>query len=356
MADGPRQARRWGLVAAVCVALAGAAPGAPPNAVTMTCANCHRAEAQAQPKTDMGIGIELPPNQAVLQAHPKLTVEKNGYRYAIERQNGASTYTVSDGSGALTLPIRYAFGVRNQTFLLEYEGHFYESLVSYYERIDGLATTMGDEKIHPHSLKEAMGRQTDDHEMTACFGCHGTGAVNRDKLTLAALQPGVNCEHCHAGADAHMQAMAAGTTGSVPRKLGEMAAEEMANFCGECHRTWESVVGLRLFGEKNVRFQPYRLANSQCFLGNDKRIRCTACHDPHKELVRDDDASYDRACLSCHATKTGATVAAATQKACPVSDKKCVSCHMPKVKVGTNPTVFTDHDIRVAHAGDPYPQ
>ena len=64
-----------------------------------------------------------------------------------------------------------------------------------------------------------------------------------------------------------MQALAGGKPAPLPRKLGEMAAEEMSNFCGECHRTWESVVGLRLFGEKNVRFQPYRLANSQCFLG-----------------------------------------------------------------------------------------
>jgi hypothetical protein len=156
-----------------------------------------------------------------------------------------------------------------------------------------------------------------------------------------------------------MAGLAAGKTAPAPRKLGEMAAEEMSNYCGECHRTWESVVGLRLFGEKNVRFQPYRLANSQCFLGDDQRIRCTACHDPHGDLVRD-ESSYDRACLACHASKTGSSTAAAsaaaTYKACPVADKNCTNCHMPKVKVPGAPTVFTDHHIRVVHAGDPYPQ
>jgi hypothetical protein len=206
---------------------------------------------------------------------------------------------------------------------------------------------MGDEKIHPHNLTEAMGRQTPDQEITACFGCHGTGGVSQGKLTLASLKPGVNCEHCHAGADAHMQAIAAGKTAPFPRKLGDMAAEEMSNFCGECHRTWETIVGMRLFGEKNVRFQPYRLANSQCFLGDDKRIRCTACHDPHAELVRDDAGYYDKSCLACHGV---------TQKTCPVADKNCVSCHMPKVQAPLNPTVFTDHNIRVVHAGDPYPE
>jgi hypothetical protein len=303
----------------------------------------------------MGIGIEPPPNQEALQAHPKLTMEANGYRYDIERKNGIGTYTVSDGSGALTLPIRYAFGVSNLTFVLEYQGHFYESLVTYYQKPARLGITMGDERMRPHNLTEAMGRQTPDQEITACFNCHGTGGVSQGKLTLGSLRPGVSCEHCHSGADAHLQAMAGGKLAPVPRKLGEMAAEEMSNFCGECHRTWESVVGLRLFGQMNVRFQPYRLANSQCFVGDDKRIRCTACHDPHADLVRE-EASYDRACLACHGVKPDAGAAVATRKVCPVADKNCVSCHMPKVQLPGAPAVFTDHEIRVVHAGDPYPQ
>jgi len=311
----------------------------------------------------MGIGIELPPNQEALQEHPKLTVETNGYRYGVETKNGVSTYTVSDGSGALTLPIRYAFGVHNLTFVLEYQGQFYESLVSYYERVGALAITMGDEGLRPRSLMEAMGRRTTDTEIIACFNCHGTDGVSQGKLTLGSLKPGVRCEHCHTGAEAHMQAMAGGKPAPIPRRLGEMAAEEMSNFCGECHRTWESVVGMHLFGEKNARFQPYRLANSQCFLGDDQRIRCTACHDPHVDLVRD-DASYDRACLSCHGMNHGMNhgikldmaSAPVTRKVCPVADKNCVSCHMPKVPFPGTPALFTDHNVRVVHAGDPYPQ
>lgn len=354
MTDGVRQAR---LAAAVWVALAGAAQGAAPRTQKATCANCHRVETQSQPKTAMGIGIELPPEQQALAEHPKLTMEANGYRYQIERQNGISTYTVSNNSGSLSLPIRYAFGVYNLTFVLEYQGNFYESLVTYYQDIDGLGITMGDERIQPHNLTEAMGRRTSDQEIVACFNCHGTGGVSQGKLTLASLKPGLSCEHCHSGADAHMQAMAGGKPAPVPRKLGEMAAEEMSNYCGQCHRTWESVVGLHLFGEKNVRFQPYRLANSQCFLGDDKRIRCTACHDPHVDLVRD-EASYDHACLSCHSAQPAgdAAAAAVTHKTCPVADKSCVSCHMPKVQVPGTPAVFRDHEIRVVHAGDPYPQ
>jgi hypothetical protein len=333
----------------ICLAL--------PAATKMTCATCHKAEAQPQPATPMGIGIELPDTQQALIAHPRLAFAANGYSYEILRKDGVSNYTVSDASGSLTLPIKYAFGVHNLTFTLEYQGNFYESLVTYYDNLGGLGITIGDDRIRPHNLTEAMGRLTSNEEIVACFGCHGTDGVNQGKLNLASLKPGLTCEHCHTGADAHMQALAAGKTAPTPRKLGEMAAEEMSNYCGECHRTWESVVSLRLFGEKNVRFQPYRLANSQCFLGDDKRIRCTACHNPHEDLVRD-QASYDRACLACHAPATHptGTDAAAMYKTCPTADKSCATCHMPKVQAPGSPTMFTDHNIRVVHAGDPYPQ
>ena len=168
----------------------------------------------------MGIGLELPDSQAALIAHPKLTFDANGYRYLIERKGGMSHYTVSDASGSLTLPIRYAFGVHNLTFVLEYQGKFYESLVTYYDNIGGLGITIGDDRIRPHNLTEAMGRLTSNEEITSCFNCHGTGAVSHDQLTLESLKPGLTCEHCHTGAEAHMQAIAAGKMEPQPRKLG----------------------------------------------------------------------------------------------------------------------------------------
>ena len=137
----------------------------------------------------MGIGMELPPNQPLLRAHPKLTFARNGYTYTIESNGDQSTYTVSDSSGKFTLPIRYAFGVHSQTFVLEYEGRFYESIVSYYAALNGLGVTVGDGKIEPHNLVEAMGRLTSGEEVTVCFGCHSTGAVNEGKLTLASIVP-----------------------------------------------------------------------------------------------------------------------------------------------------------------------
>ena len=344
-----RAARARGLAAVVCASVLTAAPR-----TKMTCGTCHRAEAESQPKTEMGTGLLLGEAQAPLKAHPKLTVEENGYTYEIERKGGVSMYTVKNAAGSLTLPIRYAVGVRNLTFVLEYENRYYESLVSYYEENQALGITIGDQRLHPHSLVEAMGRLQTEADLTECFGCHATRAVSKGKLTLDALEPGVKCEHCHEGAEAHLEALANGQTAPVPRKLGQMAAEDMSNFCGQCHRTFETVVGQGVFGERNVRFQPYRLALSNCFLGDDRRIRCTACHNPHEKLVRE-ESSYDRACLKCHAQKQGATMEGATEKACPVGEHNCAGCHMQKMQVPGAASVFTDHFIRILRAGESYP-
>jgi hypothetical protein len=316
----------------------------PPGAAG--CAACHRAEAQSQPHSEMGRAIELPADQENLKAHPKLSFQKNGYAYTIERQGDVSTYTVRDGAGEISLPIQYAFGVHSQTFLFPYQGRFYEGLVSYYAKLEGLAITLGDEQLKPRNLKEALGRAISSQETVECFNCHSTGAVNEGKLALDALRPGVDCEHCHTGATAHMEAIAQGKTGALPARLGEMGAEDMSNFCGQCHRTWEFVVKAREWGGVNVRFAPYRLANSKCFLGDDKRIRCTACHDPHASLAKD-QAVYDRACLACHASQP--------RKSCPVSKNNCASCHMPKATLSDGHAVFTDHQIRIVRRGDAYP-
>jgi Zn finger protein HypA/HybF involved in hydrogenase expression len=274
----------------------------------------------------MGIGTELPADQEILKANPKLSYTANGYSYVIERHGGVSTYTVSGPAGAVSVPIWYAFGVRMQTYVLETGGKLYESLVSYYPPIGGLANTMGSERIQPKTPLEALGRPVGMEEVEACFGCHSTGAVAGGRLELSARRPGLECEHCHEGAAAHEAAMNGGPAAAMPKKLGELKAEDTSEFCGQCHRTWATVLRMRVFGPLNVRFQPYRLANSKCFLGDDKRIACTACHDPHEDPVRK-TAAYDSKCLACHGTM-------GTQfRKCPVGTRDCASCHMPKVEL-----------------------
>ena len=314
----------------------------------------------------MGQALLLPGEDPTLKANPKLTVRKGAYTYTVETQADKSTYSVTDGTRTISVPIRWTFGQGMQTWVFERDGQFYESLMSYYPSTKGLGTTVGDESLVPHTLEEAAGRALRHGDTKDCFVCHSTNAVSKGQLMLDSLQAGVTCEHCHAGASTHLLDAMQGVFDSAPPSIKKMSSEEISNFCGQCHRTWEMVVRNHTRGVVNVRFQPYRLANSKCFDGADPRISCIACHDPHQNLVRNDSA-YDGKCLACHATKdssnAGVKPVAALQaagthanaKACPVATSNCVSCHMPKVQLPGGLITFTDHQIRVVKPGETYP-
>jgi hypothetical protein len=130
-------------------------------------------------------------------------------------------------------------------------------------------------------------------------------------------------------------------------KLAGHSAEEMADLCGRCHRTWSQIALNGPRGVLNVRFQPYRLANSKCYDTADARIACSACHDPHGPLETS-AASYDARCSACHS-------AAQHTKTCRVAKANCVTCHMPKIELPGAHATFTDHQIRIARAGESYP-
>ena len=319
------------------------------------CLKCHAKQAFWQPATLMGKAMQVHGKNATLQAHPKLTFSSGRYTYTVQTQGGVSQYTVTDGTESLTLPISWSMGAEAQTWILQKDGVLYESLVSYYPVLQGLDITTGDERIHPASLLEALGRPLTDQDARTCFTCHATNAVVNHKLNLDSLQPGLTCEHCHTDAAAHLTRISHGDDSVLPKDLSSLSTEAMSNFCGQCHRTWDTVVRSHWQGVANVRFQPYRLANSRCYDGTDPRIGCTACHNPHEDVKRD-AAFYDAKCLACHGpTVTAAATNTIHAKTCPVAKNNCTSCHMPKVPLPNGHLAFTDHDIRIVKPGAAYP-
>lgn len=334
--------------------------GAQKPAATQACAHCH-IEAVTEPQTLMGRALQLAGQDPILKTHSRLTVRKGGYTYTIQTHGKDSTYSVTDGVETISVPLLWNFGAHNQTWVLEWNGNFYESLVSYYSSIDGLDTTTGDEWIVPKTLNEAFGRRISIHDAKACFGCHTTDSVRGVDLNLADLHPGLSCSHCHQGTERHLLDISHGGITSLPKPLGNLTAGQQANFCGQCHRTWEMTVRSHWHGEMTVRFQPYRLENSRCFNANDKRIGCLACHDPHLPLSHN-AAFYDKKCLACHAVSTSAApphlsgaLTLPMARACPVSKSNCVSCHMPRTRLLSGHLTFTDHEIRIVRPGDAYP-
>lgn len=285
------------------------------------CLRCHAQQAVWR-TTAMSRALERPHESAVLQANPALVFEQAPYRHEIAQRDGRWLYTVTDGANTISLPIQWSMGrgKAGQTYIVEYQGAFYESRVSYYLRLERLDLTPGAEPGRPGSLVEAIGRRMSEESVGRCFGCHSTGAVRQAELTLDRLIPGITCEGCHGPGRAHIAAISGGQLDDIRmERFTRFTAEQEADFCGSCHRTWAQVILMNVQGPASVRFHGYRLVNSACYDTEDARIRCSACHDPH-DNPRQDAAFYDAKCLACHRSRSaGSPVEGRHAAACPVA-------------------------------------
>jgi len=335
--------------------LGSAAAGQQTQSAADTCRDCHW-EAGSQPSTTMGHALETVEQSTILIEHPELETVQGKYAYRIERKGNQSIYSVTDGTATISVPIRWVVGASfaiGQTYILEKDGEWYESRVSWFRELKGLGPTLGSQDIAPANLADALGRRMSHDDKIRCMACHATNAVAGQELTLQSLKPGVQCAHCHSDLDAHVAAeeglpVPARETRRQSFQLKNTSAEEVSDFCGNCHRTWAEIASQGKPSIANVRFQPYRLTESKCFDPYDKRISCLACHDPHKE-VDTVSADYSVKCLACHGG------AKADARSCPVSKSNCVSCHMPKLELPGAHYKFTDHRIRIVKPEEAYP-
>jgi hypothetical protein len=326
------------------------AAAASPMAGDAACATCHGAQTAHFRATPMAQALERVEVCDILKQHADLSFQEGPYQSRIVRQGDSSILTVARGTETFTVPLLWAFGLgqAGQTYVFEYNGAFYESRVSFFYALRALDLTMGAQNTKPQTIVEAAGRHMSAMEARDCFGCHSNGGVSEGKLHAQTIIPGVGCESCHVAAARHADAVRAGDTAAAKLPhLGALSADDTADLCGRCHRTWSQIALNGPRGAGNVRFQPYRLANSKCYDGADSRIRCAACHDPH-EALQTNLASYDAKCAACHS-------AALHTKVCRVAKANCAGCHMPKVELPGAHASFTDHQIRIARAGDPYP-
>ena len=143
------------------------------------CAECHKKFVSSYGPTGMSIAMEPIAKSKVLSKNPRLTMQVGAYTYEIKRNGKQSFYSVTNGKETISLPIHYAFGEgkMGQTYVLQHEGKFYESLVSFYNETKGLDFTIGAPQLEPTSLNDAIGRVLTPNEVSNCFGCHATGAV-----------------------------------------------------------------------------------------------------------------------------------------------------------------------------------
>jgi hypothetical protein len=329
---------------------------------TAECAKCHAAKAATYKDAAMSQASMHPLQSGSLRQHDRLSFQQGPYAYEWVTTAEGSTLKVTNGSTSISADLLWAFGLgrMGQTPLYRWHDAFYESRVSYYSTPGALDITPGHAREIPGALEDALGRQQEPSEIQRCFRCHTTASTSNDQFDPDHAVPGVSCEACHGPGARHIAAIKAGTENATDLILnpGRLEPVDSVDFCGACHRTWQDVVGGGLMGVGilNIRFAPYRLENSKCWKQQDARITCIACHDPHKPLVRD-TSSYDSRCLQCHKLRGAPKSSLVTAKiaACPVATQNCVTCHMPKYEPPNLHSSFTDHWIRIARPGKPYP-
>ncbi|MGH9588367.1 MAG: multiheme c-type cytochrome [Acidobacteriaceae bacterium] len=330
------------------------------------CRQCHAQKFEDQAKTAMRRNSFHANLSEALHSHPKLIFDVGPYHYIITSDADHSLYTVTNGKQTLSSPLLWAFGTPRigQSYLFKRgDGNFYEARVTYFTSLKGLGFTPSRDLLHPKDVEQAMDRLVPPSEVKKCFSCHTTASVIGNQFDEQHLIPGVTCEACHGPGAKHVADMKALMTGELSAgkqddifNSAHLLPNDQVDFCGACHGTWWDVKLSHVTGPSEARSAPARLVTSKCWgKTGDSRLVCTSCHDPHLPL-NTDDASYDHACLQCHNTVIGAALTKEHPgKACPVAKKDCASCHMPKVYVKEMHNYFTDHRIRIARAGEPFP-
>ena len=320
------------------------------------CAQCHGGIASAVKDTAMAKALLRPEESNILRSHDGQTFQLESYIYKLERTPSSYQFVVSQGAEKATQPISWVFGDGgiSQVYITDHQGKFFESHFSYYSGTDGFDRTTN-QPNRAESLQSAVGRSVMPDEVRRCFSCHAAGVTRTGGFNDVIL--GVTCETCHGPGADHVAAMKAGVEGgeALIMNPGHLERTASVDFCGSCHMTWVDVQMGDLTGAPTIRFPAYRLLNSKGWAKGDARITCVGCHDPHQPLVHD-SAYYDQKCLACHVTSPTAKLTADHPgKACPQSDHNCASCHMPKQEFPDTHHSFTDHDIRIARAGEPVP-
>ncbi|HMV84738.1 MAG TPA: multiheme c-type cytochrome [Blastocatellia bacterium] len=343
-----------------------------PNAPTTTsnyiggqaCAECHQSKSKAHSASAMAQALFAPADNQIFRAHPQLSFRNGPWTYQIKREGERSIYTVSDGKSSYSEPVLWCFGLGHsgQTYVIRHEGAYYETRVSFFSRTQSLDFTPGAPRNIPANLSDAIGQRLSKPDTMACFNCHSTVAPAASRFDLEKFTPGIGCETCHGPGEKHVATMKANKDAEVADKLifnpRRMHPDDLSQqFCGACHRSWETVMQMsERGGASNVRFQPYRLANSKCYKDPDnRRISCSACHDAHEDPKRE-ARFYDAKCTACHQVKGGSAAKTQTAPACPTGKTQCVTCHMPKIEPPGLHFNFTDHHIRVVKPGEDHPR
>jgi hypothetical protein len=324
------------------------------------CVGCHRGKAR-QMGAEMGQSVPSPVAANILGGRAELSWQRGPYTYTVRNDAGKATFTVADGKSKIVEPVFTVIGSGTtfQAYLVQHNGQYYRVAVDYFAaqgKLNFDAEAASEAVPMPASLDAAVGKRLSADDVRGCFRCHSPSSVVAGKIDTASLAPGIGCEVCHGPGAKHVAAVQAGNR-QEPAIFNpaHLAPQQKSALCNECHTSAEGMKKQNPQGTKGVVCPAYRLESSRCWNASDERSQCTACHNSHAPQQRQ-TAAYDAQCLACHTTGGAVATASHPGKSCPSGKGDCVGCHMPKVSVPNSPYLFTDHRIRIAKAGAPFPE
>lgn len=277
------------------------------------CAPCHAQASGAHAKSPHALAMQTW-EKSVFAAQAKPLVDRFGFRYEF----GEGKFRV----GKAEAEIRWVMGSgqKAQTLLLEKQGVWTESRLSWYRAGSRMGLSPGHSTEAPLDDEDALGVRQSEGNLRRCLGCHST-----DEKT-----PGIQCARCHPAAERHAREPGL----AVPSKA--WSAGTQAAFCGQCHRSPDREFRSKtpeLEDPLSVRFSTIGFTASRCYDPKGS-FGCLSCHDAHSQQVK---AEAGRVCAGCHVQ--------ASRRGCARTEGKCFSCHLRQSTPVPN-LRFTDHRIR----------
>jgi hypothetical protein len=319
------------------------------------CITCHRSEVEGYSQYAMAHSLRRAGNEpdgVVKTPDTTITMHSSPTGYWQSLQSGGETSRYR---------IDYVIGSGNHAagYLLDVDGHLFQSPVAYYTSRRAYDLAPGFEgRPNPDFTRPVV---------EECVFCHSGDPLHIAGTTNQYRSPpfsaeAISCERCHGPAEKHLSDPRAGTIIN-PANLAPAARDSV---CEQCHllgvsrvlnpgKTFSDFQPGELLenvfttyvnalppgsdaGKLKVISHVEQLARSTCARESNGRMWCGTCHDPHNKPL--DPVSYYRnKCLSCHAEKFSASH--------PSKNSNCISCHMPRrnAKDGGH-TAFTDHRIQ----------
>ncbi len=374
------------LIFALAIRAAGASSGAP--ASMDACATCHRKIYESYRRTAMAHSFYQPQPENTIEDyrvnnrfyHPAsethfTMVERAGKYYQRRYQLGFQgketnvdeqqiDFVLGSGNHARSYLHRTGAGALVELPLAWYaEKGGYWAMGPGYDRAD-----------------QSDARRKVSYECMFCHNAYpkipaGHGEPREEPIYASALPQGIDCQRCHGSGDRHVDvAQTAGATLEAIRNSivnpARLDPQRQMEVCMQCHlettsfpfpnsiwkydrepfsyKPGEPLGDFMLFFDhgpaKQDRFQivssVYRLRMSECFLRSGGALRCTTCHDPHRD---DAPARYSEVCIGCHRQALQETRPSGRH----TGPAAAWDCHMPKRRTGdVVHAVMTDHYIQ----------